>query len=426
MAVKSNINIYINNLPIGSVVNVWGANSLADIDSNQSFIDNQADFIKNLNQYYYKKNAYSGLMSTEDVSTLTRNSFLLNSSDYTLFFDASSKLIQTSADGSTFTNYDINYLASDSPNNYLRYFANNANNKVVFTNTLYTYVYSTDGLTFNNVQSPIVSSAHIKLSSPVISGSTYSFFDLTNSKRIYTTDHTTFSDVTGFGTTELQIHQMNNGYLYTHTGTTLRVSTNNGVTWTSYTLPASTNNSGNHCLDFDGTTYVYGTTSNALYSSTDLTTWNSRTSGISATPILVRVWFVNSLWFVFSGTASTTSFSTSADGVTWNNRTWGSGQSLRGNAVIYVNSLYMVLATARVQTSPTGVTWTDSLSAGQNDANALNMTFNGTGTKALMLSSGVCYFYNAGVWTTITTSQFITNVVRLNTTNVTNQFIKAK
>lgn len=423
MAVSSKINISLENLPIGSIINQWGGIALSYPDNMNDLIVNNDKFIRNTNAYLILNNGnYSNKLSLTTTPIVERFAFLLNSTNYTIFPNTSN-VYQTSSDGSSFSNYE---LLNININNVTQnvYYANNVNNKAIYINTNYTYLYTENGTTFTFVKSPIVSGVHIAITNPVISGSTYSFWDITNSKRIYTTNHTTFSDVTGFETNDLQIHRMNNGHLYTHTGTTLRISTDDGVSWTSYTLPATTNNSSNHCLDFDGTTYVYGTTANALYSSTDLTSWTSRTSGISATPILARVWFVNSAWFVFSATSSTTSFSTSTNGTTWTNRT--SPNAIICNAVIFVNSLYMILGSNRVITSSDLIAWTSSIAFGNINTDAINRTFYGAGTKALMLASNVAYFYNAGSWTTVATTQQNTNFLGLSTTTGTGQFIKVR
>lgn len=423
MAVNSKINISLENLPVGTIVNRFGGISLSNTNNMSQLVENNDKFIPNTNNYVLLNNgSYSNKLSVNNLTINERTAFLLNSSNYSVFLNDST-LIQTSTDGSSFTNVEINKFINNIPST-TSYYANNFNNKLVYTNTNYTYLYSNNGTTFTFVKSPIVSSVHIQIARPLIAGSTYSFFDVTNSKRIYTIDHTTFSDCTNFGTSNLQIHRMNNGHLYTTNSTTLKISADDGVTWTDYTLPASTNNSNNHCLDFDGTTYVYGTTSNALYSSTDLTSWTSRTSGISATPVLARVWFVNSAWFVFSATSSTTSFSTSTNGTTWTNRT--SPNAIINQAVIYTNSLYMICGTNRVVTSSDLITWTSSIAFGVNTTDHLSRVFYGTGTKALMLAGNVAYFYNAGSWTTVATSQQNTGLLGLVTTAGTGQIIRAK
>lgn len=424
MAVNSRINISLENLPIGTIVNSYGGICLSNIDSMSDFVVNNDKFIPNRQNFIILNNShYSNKLSLNISPSCNRGAFLQNSSNYSIFIN-DSDVLQTSTDGSSFSNVEINKLNLTTSNTSSNYYANNFNNKLVFNSSDYTYLYSENGTTFNFVKSPIVSSVHIKITRPLIAGSTYSFFDDTNSKRIYTTNHTTFSDCTNFGTSDLQIHRMNNGHFYTTSGTTLKVSTDDGITWTDYTLPATTNNSNNHCLDFDGTTYVYGTTSNALYSSTDLTSWTSRTSGISATPVLARVWFVNSSWFVFSATSSTTSFSTSTDGITWTNRT--SPNAIINQAVIYTNSLYMICGTNRVITSSDLITWTSSIAFGVNTTDHLSRVFYGTGTKALMLAANIAYFYNAGSWTTVSTTQENTDLLGLSTTTGSGQIIKAK
>jgi hypothetical protein len=294
------------------------------------------------------------------------------------------------------------------------YSSNFSNGKTVILNQYNrrAYYYTENHTSYTLVKAPILSNDYVELTTPFNSNTTYSFFNVTQTKRIYTTDHITFSDCVGFGTANLAIHRMNNGHLYTTNSGTLSISTNNGINWTSYTLPASTVSSNNHCLDFDGTTYVYCAGTNGLWSSTNLSTWTARTSNITGTEPNHRVYFVNALFFVFSSTTVTTSFSTSTDGITWTNRT--SPNTIICNSVRYVNSLYMILGTNRVITSSDGVTWASSIAFGNSDADADNRSFYATSTKALFVSSsGIAYFYNPSSWTTVTTSQLTTGLLNL-------------
>jgi len=416
-----------NNLPIGAIINRWGGTSLADPTNMNELVENMSNYLPNtLNWNFISNGNFSTKLSNNIVST-SRVAFLQNSSNYTIYIQGGN-VFQTSSDGSLFSNIEDVNLKQSIGSNTFTWHSNNVNNKLVYLNTNYSYVYSEDGTTFTLVKSPIVSGSHIELTRPVISGSTYSFWDNTNSKRIYTTDHINFSDVTGFGTSDLQVQRMSNGHLYTTNGTTLRISTNDGQTWTSYTLPVATANSGFHCVDFNDTKYVYCTTSNRVYvaSVPDLISgsWFLVNTNIPGTNTNHRVWYVNGTFFVFSATSATTSFSTSTDGITWTNRT--SPNAIICNAVIYVNSVYMILGTNRVITSSDLVTWISSIAFGNTDADAMHRTFFGTGTKALMLASNTAYFYNAGSWTTVTSSQQNANIVGVLTTSGTGQFIKAK
>ena len=308
---------------------------------------------------------------------------------------------------------------------FTNYSSNFSNGKTIILNQYNrrAYYYTENHTTYTLVKAPILSGNYVELSTPINSNTTYSFFNITQTKRIYTTDHVTFSDCVGFGTSDLPIHRMNNGHLYTTTGTTLRVSTNNGINWTSYTLPAATVSSNNHCLDFNGTTYVYCSGTNGLRSSTDLATWTARTSNITGSNPNHRVYFVNALFFVFSSTTGTTSFSTSTDGITWTNRT--SPNSIICNSVRFVNSLYMILGSDRVITSPTGVTWTSSIGFGNSEVDVDVRSFHATSTKALFVATtGIAYFYNPSSWTTVTTSQLTTGLLNLNTPTLAGANIK--
>lgn len=418
MAVSSKINIFPSNEPIGTITNRWSRTSALEMP--KAFIDDMIAY----NNEYCSNNAqpiitanYPNCYFLQNAGN-TRNAIGFDGTNWVLFHQYGAMSQRTLAGASIIDN--IQNFGNETRGVTLQvsffqnYSSNFSNGKTVILNQYNrrAYYYTENHTTYTLVTAPVVSGNYVELTTPFNSNTTYSFFNVTQSKRIYTTDHITFSDCVGFGGTNLPIHRMNNGHLYTTTSTTLRVSTDNGINWTSYTLPASTLSDQNHCLDFDGTTYVYCTGSNSLYSSTNLTTWTARTSNITGTEPNHRVYFVNALWFVFSSTSSTTSFSTSTDGITWTNTT--SPNAIICNSVRFVNSLYMILGTNRVITSPTGVTWTSSIAFGNSDTDADNRSFYATSTKALfVVSSGISYFYNPSIWTTVTTSQLTTGLLNL-------------
>jgi len=418
MAVSSKINIFPSNEPIGTVTNRWNrTNALA---MPKAFIDDMIaynnEYCSNNTQPIITAN-YPNCYFLQNAGN-TRSAIGFDGTNWVLFHQYGAMSQRSLAGASIIDN--IQNFGNETRGVTLQlsvfqyYSSNFSNGKTVILNQYNrrAYYYTENHTSYTLVKAPILSNGYVELTTPFNSNTTYSFFNVTQTKRIYTTDHVTFSDCTNFGSNDLAIHRMNNGHLYTTTSTTLRVSTDNGINWTSYTLPASTVSSNNHCLDFDGTTYVYCAGTNGLWSSTNLSTWTARTSNITGTEPNHRVYFVNALFFVFSSTTVTTSFSTSTDGITWTNRT--SPNTIICNSVRYVNSLYMILGTNRVITSSDGVTWASSIAFGNSDADADNRSFYATSTKALFVSSsGIAYFYNPSSWTTVTTSQLTTGLLNL-------------
>jgi len=418
MAVSSKINIFPSNEPIGTVTNRWNrTNALA---MPKAFIDDMIaynnEYCSNNTQPIITAN-YPNCYFLQNAGN-TRSAIGFDGTNWVLFHQYGAMSQRSLAGASIIDN--IQNFGNETRGVTLQlsvfqyYSSNFSNGKTVILNQYNrrAYYYTENHTSYTLVKAPILSNDYVELTTPFNSNTTYSFFNVTQTKRIYTTDHVTFSDCTNFGSNDLAIHRMNNGHLYTTTSTTLRVSTDNGINWTSYTLPASTVSSNNHCLDFDGTTYVYCAGTNGLWSSTNLSTWTARTSNITGTEPNHRVYFVNALFFVFSSTTVTTSFSTSTDGITWTNRT--SPNTIICNSVRYVNSLYMILGTNRVITSSDGVTWASSIAFGNSDADADNRSFYATSTKALFVSSsGIAYFYNPSSWTTVTTSQLTTGLLNL-------------
>jgi hypothetical protein len=429
MPVKSSININPINEPIGTITTRWNRN--ANLPMPTAFID---DMIANNNEYCSNisqtmiTSQYPNCYFTQSATNL-RTSIGFDGTNWVLF-NQYGALSQRSLTGASILS-NIQNFGNDSRASVLTIFnnynSNFANGKTIILNQYNrrAYYYTENHTTYTLVKAPITSGNYVELSNPFVSGNVYSFYDVPNSKRIYTTDHITFSDCIGFGVGNISIHKMNNGHLYTTLAATLRISTDNGINWTSYTLPATTVQNENHCLDFDGTTYVYCAGTNGLWSSTNLITWTPRTSNISGTNANHRVYFRNALFFVFSSTSGTTSFSTSTDGITWTNRT--SPNAIICNSVRFVNSLYMILGNDRVITSSHGVTWTSSIAFGNAFADVDYRCFHATSTKALFVSSaGIAYFYNPSSWTTVSTTQLTTGLVNLNTPTLAGAHIKVR
>jgi len=420
----------LSDLPIGTITTRWNRNTALAMPT--AFID---DMIANNNEYC--SNVSHTIIESQSPNCHftqsainTRTAIAFDGTNWVLF-NQYGAVSQRSADGSTILDNRQNF-GNDSRSLTLQntifanYCSDFVNGKTIILNQYNrrAYYYTENHTTYYLVKAPITSGNYVELSHPFVSGNVYSFFDLTSSKRIYTTDHVTFTDCVGFSSQNFLIHRMSNGYLYTTVASTLRVSIDNGINWTSYNLPASIDTPARHSVDFDGTTYFYATQgSSATWSSTDLTSWTVRTTGLPANG--KQVFFVNSLWFIFNSTSATTSFSTSTNGTTWTNRT--SPNEIICISVMFVNGLYMILGTTRVITSSDGVTWTSSIAVGNTDLDPNNRYFYATGTKALFISTaGVAYFYNAGTWTTVLTTQLTTGLVNLNTPTLAGANIKVR
>ena len=126
------------------------------------------------------------------------------------------------------------------------------------------------------------------------------------------------------------------------------------------------------CAKKDESTDATTTTSSGLYvavgytgtilTSTDGTTWTSRTSGTSKT--FVRVTYGNSI-FVMVGQSGT--IMTSSDGTSWDNRTSGTSNGLYG--VTYGNSTFVAVGHYEtILTSSDGTTWTSRTSGRTNSS----------------------------------------------------------
>ena len=347
-------------------------------------------------------NLSTSLIITSSNPNKIRSALSYNGTSWQTY-NGHSNFAETSSNGSTFSTVPAYKINMNGTLSYLNYYCNYKLSKVVIglINNCTSYVYSNDMINYTKVDTAFF------LSTPVISGNVYSFWNSTTSQRVYTTDHVTYTPCNNFGESNLAIFEMSNNWLYFANTASLKISTNDGITWTDYVLP-STASSLTHCLDTNGTNHIFGGITNTLWSTTDFVTWNSRASGIPSSSNIIRVYNTNGTFFVFSNFSSTASFSTSTDGITWNNRI--TPNAFIGNDVTYVNSLYMILGTNRVFVSSNLTSWTSSISAGNNNLNSSTQTFYGSGSKASTISSNNWYFYNSGVWTSISNTQGVSGV----------------
>jgi len=158
-------------------------------------------------------------------------------------------------------------------------------------------------------------------------------------------------------------------------------------------------------IAYDGSSlYVAVGSSGTLYTSTNGTTWTSRTSGFGANDIF-GVGYGNGLW-VAVGTNGT--ITTSPDGITWTART--SNMSTNDiMAVTYANSVWVAVGggggstnTGGITYSTDGITWTRKSQTLTVGARYYDAAWNGTNWIVVADSSTNNYLYAStpsGTWT---------------------------
>lgn len=146
-----------------------------------------------------------------------------------------------------------------------------------------------------------------------------------------------------------------NGYLILRSATNTHWKSTDGLTWTQIT-----GLSGMSAIAYGNATYVSvggnGTTG-YTFTSTDTTTWTSRTAPGVTIPDVV---YGNSLFVAVNGTgAGTAAAYTSPDGITWTARNLASGNSGTNQSIAYSGSLFVIVNNAgQTVTSSNGTTWT--------------------------------------------------------------------
>ena len=135
-------------------------------------------------------------------------------------------------------------------------------------------------------------------------------------------------------------------------------TSSNGTTWTSRTSGVATSLNE---VYFDGTTWVVVGDSGVILSSTNGTTFTSRTSGVTTN--LISVYKLSTTTWIVVGTAGT--IVTSPNVITWTTRSSGVTVDLRSVTVANLGgSTYKAIAVGRGGigiTSSDGITWTTAL-----------------------------------------------------------------
>jgi hypothetical protein len=408
--------------PLGSMINLASNNSTNTID----YIST-TDVGKWLQAASSSATAVIGsnYSSTYGLTTATTYSRVLvshHSGTFAVYQGATNRstMYQTTTDFSSFTNREIvgSTISQIINTADTDFWADYSNGKAITINfgigtSGSGYAYTIDGTSWTQVyKTQSTNAIYNTLTFPCISGTTKSFYDSSLSTRVYTTNDTSFSSVTGTVINQ-PIARMANGYLYQISGgsTNLYVSTNDGQTWTTYTLPNAAASNGSHPLDFDGTIYVYTGSNGTIYSSTDLSAWTSR----QTTAADSSVFYLNSsTWIALKATSGTTSIWTStAPTSTWTNRT--SANSFLPRFAWYCNSRYFVMGSGRTESSSDLSTWTSELAIGINAGATQIMAsmFGGSTTKFAFVNSNNAYYYTGGAWTTVTNTQSISGISNL-------------
>lgn len=130
-----------------------------------------------------------------------------------------------------------------------------------------------------------------------------------------------WTQATNTPTSSQTIHEMANGTLYCYASTAWKYSTDDGKTWINgITLPATpTTNDTNHCIDFNGTNYVFvseGTNSVYTISTPNSGSWTTRTSAFTTSNPKNVYWCVDR-FLALSTASQINAVIWSSDGITW-------------------------------------------------------------------------------------------------------------
>ena len=131
----------------------------------------------------------------------------------------------------------------------------------------------------------------------------------------------------------------NGALVFKGAGTTCYIS-EDGKSWTTFTLPATTS-AAYRFLEWSGDKYVYVADANTIYTSTDLTVWTARVSAFAGVSNMLSVYLCGSTLIATRNVNSTTVIY-SSDGITWNlshaslaNAVWGYAASVDGMFLIF-------------------------------------------------------------------------------------------
>lgn len=190
------------------------------------------------------------------------------------------------------------------------------------------------------------------------------------------------------------------------TSTGLKWATaSSGVTWTQKAGPSVFGTATLTGIAYNGSNlYAVATASGTLFTSPDLVTWTSRTSGFGSSAIY-NIIYANSLWVAVGASGL---ISTSSDGVTWTVRTSGVSTNALYQ-VIYANSLFVAVGdganggTGGVTTSSDGLTWTKRTTPTTSSTGITSIAYGNGYFVAVGELNTVCGYYssNGTTWTVL-------------------------
>lgn len=165
------------------------------------------------------------------------------------------------------------------------------------------------------------------------------------------------------------------------------------ITWTDVTPTMESGTTNLYQLAYGNGTYAIFANTGYYSTSTDLTTWTTRTAWHTDFP-RGNVLYADSKFIAYSNSGV---IKTSTDAITWTSRTSNAGSSgLRD--IVYANNLFVVIGTiGAITTSTDGITWTSRTS---NLTSTLNRIAYGNGQYIVVSSGGTLTASTDGVtWT---------------------------
>ncbi len=199
------------------------------------------------------------------------------------------------------------------------------------------------------------------------------------------------------------------------------VSSDDGRTWTSVTLPTASSPAFKF-LEWIGDKYVYVGDANTIYTTTDLSVFTSRTSAFGGATNMLSIYYTGGLAVVTRNAAST-SVIFSEDGITW------TASAATPNAqwiyAAFIDGFFVIASTAAASTVATSVTLASAFST---VTTSLGITANPNrgscvavlGTDKIIFtgsisSLGETLIYDGAAWTHYTDGVPVENLAYLDT-----------
>ena len=150
-------------------------------------------------------------------------------------------------------------------------------------------------------------------------------------------------------------------YVVIGSNTATYATSPDGITWTSRTLPAVTNQYGYDRIAYGNGLFVLGITNNpsGVYTSPDGINWTLRSlPGVQPYGVSAAL-YVNGLWFLFrpTGQAQVANYFTSPEGITWTARGNPAGTATPITDIVYGDGRYLMCAGGGLYVSSDGISW---------------------------------------------------------------------